>query len=287
MTNGSTSLSRNKEQTLTPGEYQEFQRFLQDACGIQLGAGKEYLVSSRLGSLMRHYAITSVGDLVRQARTGRNPRLRSGIIDAMTTNETFWFRDASHFEMLTGHVLPELTGRTAGRIRVWSAACSSGQEPYNISMAVDQFQRANPGRLKGILEIVATDISTSMLEEARRGIYCGLAASRGLTTDQRERYFTVREECLEVRPEIKRRVAFRELNLTRGYELLGRFDVIFCRNVLIYFSHEQKADILERMARILNPGGYLFLGSTESLSAHTDRFEMVNLLGGIVYRLRD
>lgn len=286
MTDSVLSMSMSNEQILSPGEYQEFQRFLQEACGIQLGAGKEYLVSSRLGNLMRHYAISSITDLLNQARTGRNPRLRTGIIDAMTTNETFWFRDNSHFEMLKGHVLPDLTGRTAGRIRVWSAACSSGQEPYNISMAVEEFQRNNPGRLKGILEVVATDIAPSMLEEARKGVYCGLAASRGLSPEQRERYFTVKEECLEVRPEIKRRVAFRELNLTRGYELLGRFDVIFCRNVLIYFSHEQKADILERMARILNPGGYLFLGSTESLSAHTDRFEMVNLLGGIVYRLK-
>ncbi len=285
-TNGRMIMSTRERPGLTPSEYQEFRRFLQEACGIQLGEGKEYLVSSRLGNLMRHYAIASIGDLVTQARTGRNPRLRTGIIDAMTTNETFWFRDNSHFEMLKEKVLPELADRTAGRVRVWSAACSSGQEPYNISMAVDEFQRANPGRLKGILEIVATDISPSMLEEARRGVYCGLSASRGLSNEQQERYFTVKEECLEVRPEIKRRVAFREFNLTKGYELLGRFDVIFCRNVLIYFSHEQKADILERMARILNPGGYLFLGSTESLSAHTDRFEMVNMLGGIVYRLK-
>jgi len=281
------AMSTMNKQILSSGEYQDFQGFLQDACGIQLGAGKEYLVSSRLGNLMRHYAILSVSELLLQARTGRNPLLRTGIIDAMTTNETFWFRDKSHFDILKETILPELSERIAGRLRIWSAACSSGQEPYSISMAVDEYQQRNPGRMKGVLEIVATDISPSMLDEARKGVYCGLASSRGLSPEQRDKYFSVRDDCLEVRPEIKRRVAFRELNLTRGYELLGRYDVIFCRNVLIYFSHEQKKDILQRMSRVLNPGGYLFLGSTESLSAHSDRFEMVNGLGGIVYRLKE
>ncbi|HHH39511.1 MAG TPA: protein-glutamate O-methyltransferase CheR [Sedimenticola sp.] len=271
---------------LAQGDYEAFQRFLQEACGILLGTGKEYLVSSRLGGLMRKYDVATVGDLLEQLQTGRNPLLRTSIIDAMTTNETFWFRDAAHFRLLQGQVLPEFTARTGRRLRIWSAACSSGQEPYNIGMAVNEFQTLNPGRLKGVVEILATDISGSVLEEARKGVYCGLSASRGLDLDQRNRYFSRHGECLEVRPEIKRLVSFREFNLTRGYELLGRFDVIFCRNVLIYFSSSQKQDILQRMAHILNPGGYLFLGSTESLSPHCDQFEMVNEFGGIAYRLK-
>jgi len=113
-----------------------------------------------------------------------------------------------------------------------------------------------------------------------------MAASRGLSSDRRNRYFTVDGDCLEIRPNIKRRVSFREANLTKGYELMGRFDIIFCRNVLIYFSDSQKQDILNRMAKIMNPGGYLILGSTESLSTHTDQFEMVSGLGGIIYRLK-
>jgi chemotaxis protein methyltransferase CheR len=153
-------------------------------------------------------------------------------------------------------------------------------------MAIQDYQLRNPGRATGIQEIMATDISPSVLEAARKGVYCGLTASRGLSPEQRERYFTMKGDCYAVRPEIKKRVAFREFNLTKGYELLGKFDVIFCRNVLIYFAHDQKRDILERMARILNPGGYLFLGSTESLSAHSDRFQMINSHGGIVYRLK-
>ena len=275
-----------KKAILSQGDYEAFQHFLQNACGIMLGAGKEYLVSSRLGGLMRHYNIATVGELLNQLSHGRNPNLKTGIIDAMTTNETFWFRDMAHFNLLQRRILPELSDRPGQRIRIWSAACSSGQEPYNISMVAEDFQASNRGRFNGMTEIVATDISKRMLDDARRGVYCGLSASRGLSIEQSKRYFIQNGECLEVRPEVKRRVSFRSANLTQGYELLGRFDIIFCRNVLIYFSRTQKQDILTRMARILNPGGYLLLGSTESLSGHSNQFEMISESGGIVYRLK-
>ncbi|MCB1829596.1 MAG: protein-glutamate O-methyltransferase CheR [Chromatiaceae bacterium] len=271
---------------LSHGDYEAFQQFLQQACGIVLGAGKEYLVSSRLGGLMRHYDIATVGELLNQLHHGRNPSLKTGIIDAMTTNETFWFRDMAHFNLLQQRILPELCDRSASRIRIWSAACSSGQEPYNISMVVEEFLARNRGRFNAMTEIVATDISQRILEAARRGIYCGMSASRGLSAEQSKRYFVRTGDCLEVRPEIKRRVSFRNANLTQGYELLGRFDIIFCRNVLIYFSRTQKQEILTRMARILNPGGYLLLGSTESLSGHSDQFDMISESGGIIYRLK-
>jgi chemotaxis protein methyltransferase CheR len=271
---------------LSHGDYEAFQMFLEDACGIVLGVGKEYLVSSRLGGLMREYGIATVGELLNQLGSGRNPRLRTSIIDAMTTNETFWFRDMSHFRLLQEMICPEIKARSGRSIRLWSAACSYGQEPYNLSMVVQDYQRANPGALPGGVEVIATDISSTVLSEAKKGVYCGMSSSRGLSLDQQNRYFKVNGDCLEVRPEIRQRVSFRELNLTKGYEILGRFDVIFCRNVLIYFSSEQKRDIINRLARTLNPGGYLFLGSTESLSAHTDRFEMVSKMGGIAYRLK-
>ena len=271
---------------LSHGDYEAFQKFLEDACGIVLGVGKEYLISSRLGGLMREYNIATVGDLLNQLSSGRNPKLRTSIIDAMTTNETFWFRDMSHFRLLQEMICPEIKARSGRSIRVWSAACSYGQEPYNISMVVQDYQKANPGALPGGAEVVATDIYSTVLAEAKKGIYCGMSASRGLSLDQQNRYFKANGDCLEVIPQIRQKVNFRELNLTKGYELMGRFDVIFCRNVLIYFSSDQKRDIIARMARTLNPGGYLFLGSTESLTAHTDRFEMVSSLGGIAYRLK-
>ena len=271
---------------LGPGEYEAFQKYLQDACGIVLGSGKEYLVTSRLSSLLQSNTIASVGQLLRELNKVSNKSLRVSIIDAMTTNETFWFRDMPHYRLLMDMIFPEAESKPRKSMRIWSAACSSGQEPYNISMTVQQYLSANPGRLSGGVDIIGTDISTKMLEEAKKGIYCGIAASRGLSADQSKRFFIPRDECLEVRPEIRKRVSFRHHNMTESYALMGRFDVIFCRNVLIYFSAQKKADIIERMARTLNPKGYLFLGSTESLTAHSDLFEMVSKNGGIVYRLK-
>lgn len=267
-------------------DYRAFQLFLQQASGIVLGAGKEYLVASRLAGLMRDKGLASLKEVMDRLTHGRDRALRTAVIDAMTTNETFWFRDISHFRLLTEALLPEIAANARRPIRIWSAACSSGQEPYSISMTLQDYQQRNPGRLPQGLEIVATDLSTDILAQARKGEYCGMALSRGLGATQRRQYFDPLGDCLEVKPGIKRRISFRELNLTGSYSLLGRFDIIFCRNVLIYFSADLKADILNRMAQALNPGGYLFLGSTESLSAHTDRFEMVTGQGGIVYRLK-
>ncbi len=271
---------------LGPGDYEAFQNYLQGVCGIVLGHGKEYLVTSRLAGLMRANGISSVGELLRQVKSGGNQKLQVSVIDAMTTNETFWFRDMPHFQMLSDIVFPEIESRPGRVMRIWSAACSSGQETYNLSMTVQRYISSNPGRFSAGVEILGTDISNRILEEAKKGVYCGLSASRGLGAEQRQRYFIAHEDCLEVRPEIRRRVTFRNQNITENYSLLGRFDVIFCRNVLIYFSAEKKSDIIERMANALNPRGYLFLGSTESLTSHSSLFEMVNHGGGIAYRLK-
>ena len=153
-------------------------------------------------------------------------------------------------------------------------------------MTAEDYRRRNPGKLNSGLEIVSTDISTRILEEARSGVYCNMSVSRGLNSQQQQAYFIARGECLEVRPEIRRPVVFRELNLTGSYALLGKFDVIFCRNVLIYFSGSVKQDILQRMANALNPGGLLFLGSTESISGVADTFKMISASGGIAYQLK-
>ncbi len=258
------------------------QAFLQDSSGILLGEGKEYLVTSRLGRLMRDRNIATVGELLSNLKARRDTQLFSSFIDAMTTNETFWFRDKVHFDMLVDIVLPGLKGS----VKIWSAACSSGQESYNLAMSAhDYLASMSAGQISNVT-VLGTDISNKILEEARRGVYCGLSASRGMNPLQQERYFIVQDDCLEVRPEIKKMVSFRELNLTQQFAVLGKFDVIFCRNVLIYFSIDQKADIINRFANSLHPGGYLFLGSTESLSAHSDRFEMVSSNKAIGYRLR-
>ncbi len=269
-------------QLLAPEDYAAMQAFLQDSSGIVLGEGKEYLVTSRLGRLMRERNIATVGDLLAELKTRRDRQLFSSFIDAMTTNETFWFRDKPHFDMLVDTVLPGLEGH----VKIWSAACSSGQESYNIAMSLHDYLITKGAGKITKASVLGTDISSKILEEARLGIYCGLSASRGMDADQQKRYFIVKDDCLEVRPEIKRLVSFREFNLTQSFSLLGKFDIIFCRNVLIYFSADQKADIISRFADCLTPGGFLFLGSTESLTSHSDRFEMVSSNRSIGYRLR-
>ncbi|MEJ2344671.1 MAG: protein-glutamate O-methyltransferase CheR [Gammaproteobacteria bacterium] len=271
---------------ITAEEYGDFREFLEKACGIVLGDNKQYLVSSRLNRILAEYELESLGQLVRVLRDHRSSALRERIIEAMTTNETSWFRDNHPFQTLRDTVFPQLAKMRQGTVRIWSAACSSGQEPYSISMVVHEYQMANPGALTGEVQIVATDISPAMLRDARAGRYDALAMARGLSPERKERYFRPHGDTWEVISPIRARVQFRELNLLQSYALLGRFDVIFCRNVLIYFSSKSKRDIVVRMAKALKPGGYLFLGGSESISGLSDAFEMVRSPGGVVYRLK-
>ena len=265
---------------LTMADYTVIHDFLERQAGIRLGAGKEYLVTSRLSRILHSFRLADYGELARGLTgiAGRQPQV--AVVDAMTTNETFWFRDLAHYRVLVESVLPEI-GRNG--LRIWSAACSTGQEPYTLAMILAD---ARGTKLGGRHEIIGTDISASALAQAKAGRYCGLSASRGLNEAQRQRYFTHDGDCLSVRAEYKTGMSFREFNLLQSFESLGRFNTVFCRNVLIYFSADRKRDILERIANALTPGGYLFLGSTESMSNHNDLFEMKSLHGGLVYRRR-
>lgn len=268
-------------------DYEAFRRFLEDACGIVLGDNKHYLVTSRLNRLIREFDLGSFGELMGRLRRERHSKLRERIVDAMTTNETLWFRDTYPFEVLRHYVLPELSKKRPMQLRIWSAACSSGQEPYSISMTLQEYLASRPGSLPSNIQIVATDISPTVLQAANSGIYEKMSLSRGLSEERRQRHFIQRGERWEVRPELRSRVSFRELNLLESYATLGRFDIVFCRNVLIYFSAERKRDILTRIARALNPRGYLFLGGSESPSSYCDAFEMVRTPHGVVYQLKE
>ena len=266
--------------TLTPADYASFQVFLEESCGIVLGAGKEYLVTTRLASLLEAFNFDSYSDLIKSLLGFGHSQLKNRVIDAMTTNETFWFRDVAHFNILKSEIYPKFDNR---RLRIWSAACSSGQEPYSISMNLQDYKGSQPqNRIDA--EIIATDISPSILDLAKKGYYTGLSASRGVDPASIDRFFVKNGEGIQVKPEIQRRVSFREINLTQSYTSLGRFDVVFCRNVLIYFSAEMKFDIIQRISQALNPGGYLFLGSTEAPPGLKDFFTMKSALGGIVYQ---
>jgi chemotaxis protein methyltransferase CheR len=272
--------------SITASEYDDFRKYLEGVSGIVLGDNKQYLVSSRVTKLMTEHRTETLGDLVALIKGGTVRGLKERIIEAMTTNETSWFRDRHPFSMLKETIYPELGKQKKNPVRIWSAACSSGQEPYSLSMITQEFQVSNPGVLPGTVQIVATDISPAMLRSAEQGKYDGLAMARGLDEERKKKFFKITPAYCEVLPMIKARVQFRELNLLQSYALLGKFDVIFCRNVLIYFATDSKCDIIKRMAGALNPGGYLFLGGSESMTGVSELFDMVRTSSGVVYKLR-
>jgi len=271
---------------LSNKDYEDFRKFLENACGIVLGDNKQYLVSSRLGRLMQENKLASLGALVIELQKDTGRELTNRVVEAMTTNETSWFRDIHPFNTLKERILPELSKNRRTQLRIWSAACSSGQEPYSISMTIQEFQMSNPGMLSSDVQIVATDISPAILEAAQKGRYDDMSMARGLSPERKKKYFKETPSYWQINPMISSRIQFRNLNLLQSYALLGRFDIIFCRNVLIYFSSESKKQILEKMCKALNPNGYLFLGGSESITGLTDQLNMVRTNGGVVYQLK-
>lgn len=271
--------------TISDQDYKEFCRFLESQCGIVLGDSKQYLVRSRLSPLVTKYHHDSLSTLLKDVVMGRNRELRIAAVDAMTTNETLWFRDTYPFVVLAEKLLPELAANKRP-LKIWSAASSSGQEPYSMAMTILETQQKKPGLLPNV-SITATDISATMLDLCRQGIYDNLALGRGLSPERRRAFFDeVGDGRMKVKDNVKRLVTFKPQNLMETYSMLGKFDIIFCRNVLIYFSADMKSKVLNQMANSLNPGGYLMLGASESLTGLTDRFEMVRCNPGIVYKLK-
>lgn len=270
---------------ISPAGYERFRKYLEKESGISLSDNKQYLVASRLGKILERENFVKIESLVDALeRGGRTSKLREEVINAMTTNETLWFRDTHPFAILKDVILPQFDKRP---LRIWSAASSTGQEPYSISMVLDEFKQSKPNVLKTGERIVATDICTNILMHAKQGQYDSLAIARGLSPEKQNRYFDkLSDTTWKVKPAIASRVEFRHLNLLEPFTSLGKFDVIFCRNVLIYFTAETKLDILTRMHAALNPGGYLFLGGSEALSGLSSLFEIVQCRPGIVYRAK-
>ncbi|OUS29707.1 chemotaxis protein [Gammaproteobacteria bacterium 45_16_T64] len=274
----------NQASKFNEHEYRDFRSFLEKSCGILLGDNKNYLIDSRLRRIMRDHDIDTLSVLVKKVdRIGRDP-LKQKVIDAMTTNETLWFRDRHPFEFFTDTLLGELS-ESGQPISIWCAASSSGQEPYTISICAEEFKKRNLSKAYRDVSIVATDICTEILEQAKAGVYEMLALNRGMSNDRLNRFFSEHQKGQwKIKPEIQSRVDFRQLNLKESFSTLGRFDVIFCRNVLIYFSSELQNKILRNIHSILKPGGYLFLGGSETPRGLNDFFEVRYYTPGVVYR---
>ncbi len=276
----------NNAGCLSTEEYQAFGRFLRSACGIDLGENKQYLVATRIRRVMVQHQIASFAELIFRINGDGDRQLRQNVIDAMTTNETLWFRDGYPFDFLANHYLPDYVQRqVVPRLRIWSAACSSGQEPYSLSIVMEEFTRRTGQPLDA--EILATDLSVSVLEAAQAGFYDRMSVTRGLSEKRLQQFFVpAANDLWALSEQIRKRVRFRSLNLQESYLTLGRFQIIFCRNVLIYFSAPLKMEILRKLHDQLEPGGLLFLGASESIAGAADLFEMIHINPGVIYRAR-
>lgn len=268
---------------MTHQEFVEFAHFLERQCGILLSEKKSYLVKSRLMPLIRELGIGDLSNCIKLVQSHSNGALREKVIDAMTTNETLWFRDKYPFTILSDTLLKNLAS-SRRKIRIWSAACSSGQEPYSIAMLIREYKQNNPGAFSAGVDIFGTDISTDMLNRAKTGSYDVLSIGRGLPEDKKRRFFTNGENGhMQLVSEVTSMVTFKPLNLLDSYGSLGKFDVIFCRNVLIYFSPQNKRKILQQIAACLQNDGALFLGASESIADLNNIFTMVRNNPGLYY----
>lgn len=266
-------------------EYLAFCDYLEESSGITLGSNKAYLVKNRLRPIFKAHNVETLAEALRKIKSGSDAKLKLEIIDAMTTNETSWFRDQYPFEYLHDELLPNLVGNRMKTPRIWSAACSYGHEAYSISMVVEEFMMKNPGSFPGGIQIVGTDISSRVLKSAKAAEFDRLSIARGLSEERKKKYFTqTTNETYKLNEKIKNKVRFQSLNLLESYASLGKFDIIFCRNVLIYFSNENKAAIMDKFAQSLQPDGVLILGASESLSNYSKAFDMVKCPRGVVYR---
>ena len=255
---------------MTDLEFDFLRGYLKQRSGLAMTAEKRYLVESRLAPVCRRFNLTSLHDLVGLLKVGHNNAVERAVVEAMTTNETFFFRDRVPFDLFRDVLLPQAITRNQARrrLRVWCAAASTGQEPYSIAMLLQEAGQ----RLAGWqVEIVATDLSTEVIERAKLGLYSHFEVQRGLPVQWLIKHFTQIGEQWQISPSLRAMIDYRQLNLLQGFDALGQFDIVFCRNVLIDFDAPTKADVLNRIAACLAPGGALVLGAAETVIGLTER----------------
>ena len=255
---------------MTPADYDFLRGLLKERSGLDLSVDKQYLVESRLLPLARRSGLSGIPDLVQKMRGGAEA-LTKDVVEAMTTNETFFFRDKVPFDHFRDTIMPELLRARATRksIRIWCAAGSTGQEPYSIAMCLKEMGAAAAGWR---VEILATDLSQEVLEKCKAGIYSQFEVQRGLPIQLLVKYFKQIGELWQINPDVRAMVAHRQLNLLHDFSQLGVFDVIFCRNVLIYFDQDTKIRIFERLSKMLEADGTLMLGAAETVVGISDVF---------------
>lgn len=269
--------------SLTRQTFEYVAGLVRQRSAIQLPAGKEYLVESRLIPLAREAGFTgptAVDKWVQQVIATHKPGDLQDIAEALTTNETSFFRDVTPFKGLTETVVPDLMKQGHHNISIWSAACSTGQEPYSIAMSLLEMPAAPT------FSIVATDLSRAVLSKAKQGFYTQLEVNRGLPAPMLVRYFQRDAANWVINPSLRSRINFQEHNLLTTPPKGGPFHIVFIRNVLIYFDLNTKREVLRRVANSMVPGGYLFLGAAETTMGMDPVWERVTLTKGAVYKLK-
>jgi chemotaxis protein methyltransferase CheR len=269
--------------SLSPTDFAFVANLVRRESSIVLGPDKEYLIEARLLPVAREIGAANVSDLVARFQRSPDARTRQRVVEALTTNETSWFRDREPFRALADAVVPDLlqSRATSRHVRVWSAACSSGQEPYSIAM---EFQRTLPPGWT--YEILGTDISTEMLDRARTGEYSQVEVNRGLPAQLLLEHFDRVGAYWRVAPGLRRPITFQQMNLAAPYPAMAPFDVVFLRNVLIYFDVETKRSVLRNVGKLLRADGWLFLGGAETTIGVDDNYVRVTAGRTSAYRLR-
>lgn len=257
---------------MTPQDFDYLRKVLREGSGLVLSAEKQYLAESRLLPVARKHRLGSLADLVAALQTTSPGALATEVIEAMATNETFFFRDKIPFEHFRDTIMPALmaTHSYRRRIRIWCTAVASGQEAYSLAMMLREMNQQLAGYR---IELLATDLSNEVLEKAKAGIYSQFEVQRGLPIQQLLKYFTQVGDAWQIAPEIRAMVSFRHINLLHDFGHLGSFDLIFCRNVLIYFDQPTKTSVLDRLARVIEPDGFLVLGAAETVIGLTEAFK--------------
>lgn len=259
---------------MTPADYEFLRSFLKERSGLVLSNDKQYLIESRLMPVARSEGLDTISALVAKLRTPTGHGAGELVVEAMTTNESFFFRDKTPFDHFSNTMLPDMmeARKTQRKIRIWCAAASTGQEPYSIAMILkDMGLKVSSTRF----EILGTDISREVLERAKAGTYSQFEVQRGLPIQMLLNHFTQKGEIWEISPAIKQMVQYRFLNLFDSFAALGQFDIVFIRNVLIYFDQAAKVDILQRVSKQMSPDGYMVLGAAETVVGLTDAFKPV------------
>jgi chemotaxis protein methyltransferase CheR len=273
-------------------EFKMWARYIQDISGIFLEPAKSYLIETRFAPLLREYHCRTFSELYQKSMADGTRNIENKIIDQITTNETLFFRDVSPFEILKIKILPALIDQKIQQafsnapvpIRIWSAGCSSGQEVYSIAITLKEMLSDSKNYQ---VTVLGTDISSRAIFRAECGVYSQFEVDRGLTIDQLEKYFVREGDFWKIRKNIRDMVSFKKMNLMQPFMRLGRFDIIFCRNVAIYFAMTDRKKLFENIEKVLALDGSLIIGSTESLTGIAPQFELWPACGSMFYRLRN